>query len=78
MEVVAVTGVIGCPLADLGSYQASRGVIPLVTGVNKSQGARHPIMHGRDQAPERASSIFAFPYINLCNVIDIYVISSLF
>ena len=52
--------------------------LPLVTGVTKSQGARHPVVHGRDRPPVRDPSIFAFPDINPCNVFGIYDVYSLF
>ena len=73
-----VTGVIGCPYDDHGRDQASGGMIPSVTGVNKTQGARHPVMHGRDRSPGCEFSTFAFPNNNPCNVFDIYDVYSLF
>ena len=50
----------------------------VVTGVIELQGTCHPVSHGRDSSLGRATSIFAFPYINPCNVIIILVTPSLF
>ena len=50
----------------------------MVTGVTISQGACHPVVHGRDRPPVRDPSNFAFLNSNPCNVFDIYDVYGLF
>ena len=53
-------------------------VTPIVTGVTRLQGTHHSPCHGSDRSPGCATSIFAFPNLNPCNVIVILVTLNLF